>query len=101
MKGTLRRILSKFGGLGHPRAVKQGGRASEPRERQHMTTSKSHAAKKTHKKVRPGKARPDRSERERSIKSAKAARSARETKAPEKKHEKLGKSHHPAQASQA
>jgi len=91
MKGTLRRILNKFGGLGRRRAVKQGGRASEPRERQDMTTSKSHAAKKTQKKVRPGKARPDRSERERSVKGTKAARSVHEAKAREKKRGKIGK----------
>ncbi len=65
-----------------------------------MTTSKSHAAKKTHKKVRPGTARPDPSVRARSVKGAKAERSAREARAPEKKHEKHGKSH-PAQAPQA
>ena len=42
-----------------------------------MTTSKSHAAKKTHKKgARPAKARPERSEKERSVK-AKAAKPAR------------------------
>ncbi|HTP24210.1 MAG TPA: RNA polymerase sigma factor RpoD [Anaeromyxobacteraceae bacterium] len=90
MKGALRRILNKFGGLGRPRAVKQGGRAAGPGERQHMPTSKSHAAKKTPKKARPGKVRPERSERERS-KAAKSAPSAREVKAPEKKHEKQAK----------
>ena len=90
MKGALQRILSKFGGLGHRREVKQGDRASEPREHLPMTTSKSHAAKKTHKKVRPAKAQHDRSERERavSVKGAKGTRAAREAKAPEKKHEK-------------
>ncbi len=90
MKGTLQRILSKFGGLGHRREVKQGDRASEPREHLPMTTSKSHAAKKTHKKVRPAKARHDRSERERAVsaKGVKGTRAAREAKVSEKKHEK-------------
>jgi RNA polymerase primary sigma factor len=45
-----------------------------------MTTSKSHAAKKTQKKARPAKAGPERSEKERASKAAKAARAARETK---------------------
>ena len=52
----------------------------EPRERQHMTTSKSRAAaKQPHKKARNGKVRAERSERERASKPvAKAtARSAR------------------------
>ncbi len=95
MKGTLQRILSKFGGLGGRRTVKQGGRASDPREREPMSTSKSHAAKKTQKKPRPGKARHDRSERDRSVavKGAKSSRSAREAKAPEKKREKPARAH--------
>jgi RNA polymerase primary sigma factor len=85
MKAALRRILNKFGGLGRPRAVKQGDRASEPRERHAMTTSKSHAARKTQKKGRPSKARPDRAERERSVKTAKGSRPARAAKTAEAK----------------
>ncbi len=89
MKGTFRSILNKFGGLGRPRAVKQVDRASEPRERQHMTTSKSHAAKKPQKKGQPAKARPERSAKDRSVKAAKVAGATREAgSAHDKKHDK-------------
>jgi RNA polymerase primary sigma factor len=82
MKAALQRILKKFGGLGRPRAVKQGDRASEPRERPHMTTSKSHAAKKTTRKARPGKARPERPEKERATKARAGGKPPRVAKAP-------------------
>jgi RNA polymerase primary sigma factor len=87
MKATLRGILSKFGGLGRPQVVKQGDRASEPRERQHMTTSKSHAAKKAHKKGQPSKARLERSAKPPKA-VAKAARPSREARAPDRKPDK-------------
>ena len=78
MKGALSRILKKFGGLGRPRAVKQGDRASEPREREDMTTSKSHAAKKIAKK-RPAKVRADKRAKKRE--RAKATREKRPARA--------------------
>ncbi|HET9596787.1 MAG TPA: RNA polymerase sigma factor RpoD [Anaeromyxobacteraceae bacterium] len=45
-----------------------------------MTTSKSSAAKKTQKKVRPAKGRPERSEKERAARPAKGSRAAVEAK---------------------
>ncbi|HUK66951.1 MAG TPA: RNA polymerase sigma factor RpoD [Anaeromyxobacteraceae bacterium] len=91
MKGTLSRILKKFGGLGRPRAVKQGDRASEPRERVDMTTSKSHAAKKIARKR--AKVRPERhgKKRVRAVKAQRPSRPARAAKAPEKKAAKQAK----------
>jgi len=97
MKGALRRILSQFGGLGRPRAVKQGSRASGSKERPDMTTSKSHAAKKTQKKARPAKAGSERLEKERMSKAAKATRAVREAKVARKvqKHAKAEKPEKP------
>jgi RNA polymerase primary sigma factor len=67
MKRALRSILRRFGGLARVDPVKQP--AAQPKERQHMTTSKSHAAKKPVRKAgRPaGKGRPDK------VKAAKKA----------------------------
>jgi RNA polymerase primary sigma factor len=87
MKASLRSILKRFSGLARPRDIiePEPGAAEQAKERQHMTTSKSHAAKKTQKKpARPAKARSERSEKERS-KVAKSAKAAREARAPERK----------------
>jgi RNA polymerase primary sigma factor len=86
MKGALRSILKRFGGLARPRDVKEAEAAEQAKERQHMTTSKSHAAKKPLKKLRPAKARSERSEKARPSKTAKAAKpAAREARAPERR----------------
>ena len=66
-----------------------------------MTTSKSHAAKKPQKKVRPAKARHDRSEKERSTRKAAAARPAREAKGTDRKHAKAHPEKHPERAESA
>jgi RNA polymerase primary sigma factor len=85
MKRALRSILERFGGLARPRIVKEA-HAEQAKERQHMTTSKSHAAKKPLKKARPAKVRPERPERSaKERKAAKAKSSAREARAPERK----------------
>jgi RNA polymerase primary sigma factor len=87
MKASLQSILKRFSGLARPREIIEAGQgaAEHAKERQHMTTSKSHAAKKTQKKpARPAKARSERPEKERS-RVAKGAKAAREVRAPERK----------------
>jgi len=108
MKGALRNILKRFSGLGQSAPVTKVHSPEQRKERPSMTTSKSHAAKKPHKKVRPAKSRPARPEKERSAKMAKAARPAREARVPEKKAparvmhaarpEKAEKDHHEKKA---
>jgi RNA polymerase primary sigma factor len=97
MKATLRGILKKFGGLGRPRAVMQEGRADDPRERQHMTTSKSSAARKSQKKGRAAKGRPERSEKERAARPTKAEKKAVRLEKPARA-EKPAKAERPATA---
>ncbi len=61
MKGTIRKILSTFGGLARPGNVKQEQqRAEQSKERSPMTTSKPHAAKKLKKAAKPAKAKHQR-----------------------------------------
>jgi RNA polymerase primary sigma factor len=61
MKGTVRKILSTFGGLARRGAVKQQhDRAEQSKERSPMTTSKPHAAKKLKKAGKPARGRSER-----------------------------------------
>jgi RNA polymerase primary sigma factor len=98
MKGALRNILKRLSGLDPARPVTKVSSPEQRKERLSMTTSKAHAAKKPHKKVRPARSRAERPERERSAKAPKAARAAREARAPEKKGAKPARAVRPEKA---
>ncbi|MFL5300841.1 MAG: RNA polymerase sigma factor RpoD [Anaeromyxobacteraceae bacterium] len=96
MKASLQSILKRFSGLARPREIIQAepGAAEQAKERQHMTTSKSHAAKKTQKKpARAVKAKAERPEKERSKVAAKGAKVV--ARAPERRAAKAEKPEKP------
>ncbi len=88
MTNRLGRFLKRFGGLGQKPEVKQGDRASEPRERQHMTSSKSQAVAKKPVRRPKGKPSPERKERPVSERSARAGHPA--NREPKASHEARG-----------